>query len=420
MPYGRDVLTVTPPPDLEPVELLPAATGEPAGESPVESALRAPDGSPRLEELAGKRSSALVVIPDKTRAAGARVYLPPVLDSLAEGGMGPERVRLITANGSHPRLSKDELAEIVGPEISGSYSIVQHDARDGSAMSYVGRTSRGTPVGVNRLCLDCDLVVLTGSVSFHYFAGFGGGRKTLFPGIGAYDSIVANHRLTLGPGGGLDPRCGPGLLEGNPVHEDLMEAFEMFPPPFLLNTVVAPGGGIVEAFAGAHKPVFEAVCSAARRAYAVKVERKADLVIASCGGHPWDINLLQMHKGLRNACLAARDGGAVVLVGEAAQGVGSATLEQGLNHGDWRAADEAARRSYVLNAHTAVALLQQAARVSIHMVSEARGLSCAQSWARHYPDAQSALEGALESTSVRPGLTYYMPMAGVTVPLPGE
>ncbi len=398
-------------------ELTPGIISARPDDRAVEAALAGPAGSPPLAEIARGKRSALVVIPDKTRAAGVRVYLPPVLSALRLGGMEDADVALVTANGAHPRLGEDELLAIVGREIRDRYTIYQHDSRNRSELVEVGVTSRGTPVGVNRLCLERDLVVLTGSVSFHYFAGFGGGRKTYFPGLAAYESIVANHRLTLGPGEGLDPRCGPGVLEGNPVHEDIMEAFSMLPPPFVLNTVVAPGGGIVSAFAGAHDAVFRSVCDRARDLFSVEIERGADIVVASCGGNPYDINLLQAHKGLRNAALCARDGGAVVLAAEGGQGVGSATLQEGLAHADWRRADRAARSSYVLNAHTAVALLQQAARVRIHMVSELRELECARHWARHYDDAQSAFDSALASAGTKSPTIYYMPFAGITVPL---
>jgi nickel-dependent lactate racemase len=172
----------------------------------------------------------------------------------------------------------------------------------------------------------------------------------------------------------------------------------------------------VAAFAGSHEPVFESVCEATRRAFAVNLEKRADLVIASCGGHPWDINLLQLHKGLRNAALTARDGGAVVLVAEGGQGVGSPTLEAGLLYSSWREADAAARRRYVLNAHTAVALLQQAGRVSIHMVSEVAGLACAGKWATYHEDPQAALRAALDHLPMKNPLTYYMPLASITVP----
>jgi nickel-dependent lactate racemase len=385
-------------------------------ERAVLKALDRPLDSSKLSTLAERAESVLVVIPDKTRAAGARSYLPPVLSELEAAGVDRGKVLLITANGSHPRMTENELLGIVGPEILKGYTVVQHDSRDESTIVEIGVTGRGTPVGVNRLCVESDLVILTGSVSFHYFAGFGGGRKSLFPGLAAYGSMVANHRLVLGPGEGLDARCGAGLLDGNPVHEDIMEAFSMLPPPFILNTVVAPGGAMVEAYAGSHDAVFKSACEATRRWFSAGSQGAADLVIASCGGFPWDINLLQAHKGLRNAALAARDGGAVVLVTECSQGVGSPTLEKGLKHGSWREADRAARESYVLNAHTAVALLQQAARVKIHMVSRARELACAQSWATHYDTPAAAFEAAVSEIGAGEVEACFMPLAGITVP----
>lgn len=404
------------PRSLNVAALTPAVAGAKPDERAVELALESPLGSPRLSELARGAGSVLVVIPDKTRASGAGSYLPPVLAELDSAGISRRNIRLITANGSHPPLSGEELLGIVGRMIMDDYSVIQHDSRDESSIVEVGTTRRGTPVGVNRLCVDSDLVVLTGSLSYHYFAGFGGGRKSLFPGLAAYRSMVANHKLTLGPGEGLDKRCGAGKLAGNPVHEDIMEAFSMLPPPFILNTVVAPGGAIVEAFAGAHAPVFEAACKAVRKWFSAGTEGRADLVVASCGGFPWDINLLQIHKGLRNAALAARDGGAVVLVAECAQGAGSPTLEQGLEHGSWRQADAAARSSYVLNAHTAVALLEQAARVKIHMVGRARELPCARGWATHHEEPASAYEAAMDDLRIRAPFVYHMPLSGITVP----
>jgi nickel-dependent lactate racemase len=414
--YGRRKLRLEVPTSLEYVELTPPIIAAKPRENAVSEALETPLGSARLGALAAGAKSVLVVVPDRTRAAGARHYLPPVLAELDGAGVSREDVCLITANGSHPEISPGELRAMLGDEIPERYRVVQHDSRDDSAMVEVGVTGRGTPVAVNRLCVDSDLVVLTGSMSFHYFAGFGGGRKSLFPGIAAYKSMVANHRLTLGPGEGLDGRCGAGVLEGNPVHEDIMEAFSMLPAPFILNTVVAPGGGIVEAFAGSHDPAFSAACAATRKWFAAGDSGVADLVIASCGGFPWDINLLQAHKGLRNASLAARDGGSVLLVAECSQGVGSPTLERGLGYGTWREADEAARRSYVLNAHTAVALLQQASRVKLHMVGGAGELPCARSWARHFEDVRDALNAALSAAGSAGPRTVYMPLAGITVP----
>jgi nickel-dependent lactate racemase len=312
-------------------------------------------------------------------------------------------------------MSGAELASVLGEDTLARYTVYQHDAREEFSLVHLGKTSRGTSVSLNRRCLEAGLIVLTGSVSFHYFAGFGGGRKTLFPGLAGYESIVANHRLTLGDRPGLHPGCREGNLEGNPVHEDIMEAFEMAPAPFVLNTCVAPRGGVVRAFAGEHARVFPAACAAARRAFGVSVSRKADLVIASCGGHPWDINVLQMHKALRNACAAARDGASVVLVGEARQGVGSKALEEGLRLASWQEADAHFRRSYALNGHTVVSFLQQAERVDLHLVSAAECLSRVRRATLH-PDVQSALRAALEALDTSSPVAYYMPLAAITVP----
>jgi nickel-dependent lactate racemase len=425
IPYGTGGLRVDLPSSIEPVTLLPAvAAGEVNasdgewGEAAVRKALREPMGSPTLGKLAAESESALVVIPDKTRAAGVREYLPPVLAALAEGGLDERSVRVLTANGAHPPMSEAELAELVGVDIYSRYRPSQHDSRDRARLSDVGVTSRGTAVAVNSACLETDLLVLTGAVSFHYFAGFGGGRKLLFPGLASYDSIVANHKLVLGPTPGIHPSCRSGRLEGNPVHEDIMEAFRMLPAPFVLTTVVAPRGPVLQAFAGAHDDVFKSACGAAERAFGIKIDRKADLVIASCGGHPWDINLLQMHKSLRHAAAVVRDGGVLVLAGQAPEGIGSQTLEQGLRYGTWKDVDRAMRQSYILNGHTAVSLLKEAERLSLHLVSSLGQRMTGAGWADFYEDAQAAVEAALHGLGVKHPLVYFMPLAAMTVPQP--
>jgi len=425
MRYGKRSIRAELPSGVEPVELLPpimeasweGSRGEGDG-AVVREALGAATGSPALEDLARRSNSALVVIPDKTRAAGVREYLPPVLEALADGGLDERSVRIITANGAHRLMTEEELIGLMGPEIYARYRPLQHDSKDASRVRHLGSTSRGTAVAVNNACLEAELLVVTGAVSFHYFAGFGGGRKLLFPGLAGYDSIVENHRLTLGPGEGLHPRCRSGNLEGNPVHEDIMEAFAMLPPPFVLTTVVAPHGPVIEAFAGEHDSVFSEACASARRHFGLRARGKASLVIASCGGHPWDINLLQLHKSLRHAAAVARDGGALVLAGEAGEGVGSETLEKGLVHSSWREADKAARTSYVLNAHTAVSLLREAERLSLHLVSSLGGDCSGANWASFHDTAQGALEGALHDLRFEAGSAYFMPLAAITVPEP--
>ena len=426
LPYGRKTLKVELPSSIPvtvlspPVSNMKPFASEGGGEGIVLRALASPMGSQALDELARRSGSALVVIPDKTRAAGVREYLPPVLRALEKGGLDDRDVILITANGAHAPMSETEIRKLVGRDVYERYRLLQHNSRDSASISHVGVTSRGTDVAVNSACLEAGLLVLTGAVSFHYFAGFGGGRKLLFPGLASYDSIVANHRLVLGPAEGLHPMCRSGNLEGNPVHEDIMEAFSMLPPPFVLTTVAAPDGAVLEVFAGLHDEVFAAACGAARRAFAVRIREKADLVIASCGGHPWDINLLQLHKSLRHAASAARDGGALVLVGEASEGLGSETLEKGLRYSSWREADRAMRGSYILNGHTAVSLLREVERVAVHMVTALGEHLGKPSWAWFYEDAQTAVDAALESLDVDHPLVYFMPLAAITTPHIGD
>lgn len=291
-------------------------------EAAVREALQSPIASPPLQELAGPTSKVVVLVSDSTRPTGAEVFLPALLQELAAAGVPDANITFMVGTGAHVALSGDELTAVLPEGLRHRYQVQSHDCFDKSRLSHVGTTSRGNEVWLNTLAVAADLRILTGAVSIHPFAGFGGGRKALFPGVAGYDTICFNHALML------DPMAVPSILDGNPVHEDFMEGIAFTGPKFLLNSIVDEEGAIAAIVAGdvdqAHREGTKIVFESA----AAIVPELVDTVVASAGGYPYDINLYQAVKALQNAARIVRPGGKIILIAECSQGVGSGQFSE--------------------------------------------------------------------------------------------
>ncbi|NLW16546.1 MAG: nickel-dependent lactate racemase [Firmicutes bacterium] len=319
--YGHGVVELALPPATPVVEgpgLTPLADPEVA----VCQALRNPIASPPLKELVGANSKIVILVSDSTRPTGADIFIPVLLAELEEAGVPDENITFIVGTGAHGVLSAEELEELLPADVRHRFQILSHDCFDQEQLTYVGTTSRGNKIRFNKLAVEADLRILTGAVSVHPFAGFGGGRKALFPGVAGYETICFNHSLML------DPQAAPSILEGNPVHEDFMEGIAFVGPKFLLNSIVDEKGQIAAIVAGhvneAHRAGTRIVLSSA----AAPVSELADTVVASAGGFPYDINLYQAVKALQNAARIVKPGGRIILIAECSQGVGSQQFSQ--------------------------------------------------------------------------------------------
>ncbi|MDF1536935.1 MAG: nickel-dependent lactate racemase, partial [bacterium] len=335
-------------------------------------ALENPVGCPRLADVARKGQKVALVVPDLTRRAGVSVYLPPLLDELARSGVRDDDVTIIVALGIHRPLDEDELGQLAGKDIRGRYNVVNHEADKHGSNLHMGNTVRGLPVELNRTVAEADRVVLTGSVTYHYFAGYGGGRKSLLPGVASRKSCEAHHRMVVDyRRGKLQGELGPGILEGNPVHGAMLEACLMAPPIFILNTVTEPGGSIIGAAAG---ELIQAHLDACRRHdifYRKEIKEPSRLVIASAGGHPRDVNFVQAHKGLYSAHRTVAADGVVILAARCPEGTGNPDFirwfERCRTEEQWL--DELERR-YQINGQTAFSTWLRVKAVPTVLISE--------------------------------------------------
>jgi nickel-dependent lactate racemase len=327
------------------VLVAPAPSGEPL-QDPAELAAAA------VAALApGAGDSLLLVVPDRTRAVPLARLLAALWPELDRAGVAPERITLAVAAGTHRSDRLDIAAARLGP-LPPRLRVHVHDA-DGPCVD-LGLTPAGTPVRVDRVLVDADRVLSLGGIAFHYFAGFGGGWKAFFPGLAERAAVAANHRRSLGPWppGGLAPGVGPGRIAGNPVAEDLRDVARLLPPAVVWTTWDEGTRGAVDA----RVEDYAATCARYAAPRRVGAPASASLVVASAGGWPRDVDVVQSHKALLHAARYTAPGGRIVFHAGCREGAGSAAMERWLARADRGDLEAAARAAYDLNAQTAISL----------------------------------------------------------------
>jgi len=360
LPGETDVVWVAPRHDAGSGDDADALLGKALGESS--------STSPLGERLAPK-SRVLIVVSDPTRG-GVREMLPALVGTLGRMGVEASSVSVLVARGTHRSLTKEERQFFRGGKL-GRLSISEHDCDNGSQLAALLFTRRGTPVRVNRAVRKADLVILLSPVSFHYFAGFGGGRKLILPGCSSRTSIMANHRLSLSDESPaqLHRSCRPGNLEGNPVHEDMCEAVSALDNLYAVNYFTDEDGHVAWVNAGDPLGSHAEACEAYASRHRVPVSNLAAVLVVSAGGAPHDINLLQSHKALYNGCQMAGDGSSVLFYAACGEGVGSESLVAGLQAPRDKFLARA-REDYDLNNQAVVSLLGLTSRFRVGMVTE--------------------------------------------------
>ncbi len=337
----------------------------------IGEALSAPIQSPPLEDLFSAGDSVLMVVSDATRATGSAQILNLLVRRLIQIGVSPADLAIIFATGIHRPVTPDEKVELLSPFIAQRVRTIDHAAYDSGAMISLGTTDRGTTVEVNRSLKDFSHVVITGAIGFHYFAGFTGGRKSICPGLASAHTIEATHMLALDfETGGRRVGVGTGLLDGNAVHEECERVAAMIEPRFSINSVVDGRGRTVRIHAGEWRAAHRAGCVEYLSNHSTRIDRKREVVIVSCGGYPYDINLIQAHKSLDMAAHACKDGGTIVLLAECRDGLGHPTFLKWFEEKDSRAVEARLRNAYEVNGQTAWSLLRKAERYQIHLVSK--------------------------------------------------
>lgn len=328
--------------------------------------------SGRLREMFNRSSLDLsrvaVVVADKTRLCGYPQFLPVLLDTMIEQSADPKRIRFYIAYGTHHRQS-DERSRMAYGKVYETCKWVHHQCDDG-AFVRVGETSRGTPVHLRQDLAEATCIITFGAISHHYFAGYGGGRKLIFPGLGRQEDIYANHSLFLdSTARALADGCRPGQLDGNPLSEDLAEIESFRAADVAVHGILNSRGEVCDLMVGQGDAHFRSACSRHAAGCEVSVHRRYDLVVASCGGYPKDINFIQSHKAIHHAAEFVRDGGRLIVLAECRDGIGSHTFLPWFELGGWDAAFDRLDGQYVGNGGTALAMMAKLRRIRISMVT---------------------------------------------------
>jgi len=320
LPWGREEIVARLPEGwhlagvMEPAALAAAADAQ----AEVERALQSPIGLPRLAEMARPGLKVALVIDDDSRPTPVRLLLPPVLAELERGGVALEQVTVVPALGVHRPMAEDEVARRIGPEWLRRMRWESPACDDPERLAYLGTTSRGTPVYINRTVAGADLVVSIGCIEPHIIASFGGGYKNLFPGVAGRATIAHNHSLNCRPES-FNNVGRP--IEHNPMRLDLEEAGKMVTPPvFIVNAVLNSRLEVVRVVAGHPIAAHREGARTSAAIYGVPVPGEADIVIAS--SHPMDQDLRQGVKALANTVRALKPGGVMIVVVRAEEGVG--------------------------------------------------------------------------------------------------
>ncbi|HZE73471.1 MAG TPA: nickel-dependent lactate racemase [Pyrinomonadaceae bacterium] len=385
----------------------------PLSDPEIGAAIDSPIESPALEEIISAGDSVLIVVSDATRATGSSQSVNLLVRRLIQSGIQPAGISIIFATGIHRSVTPEEKLELLTPFIVQRVQLLDHDAADAAKLIDFGFTNRGTRVELNRALKDFDHVVIIGGIGFHYFAGFTGGRKSVCPGLASTATVEATHMLALDfEQGGRRAGVGTGLLDGNAVHEECEHIADLINPSFTINTVVDERGRIAQLFAGHWREAHRRGCAEYLARHSVKIPAKRDLVIASCGGSPYDINLIQAHKTLDMAAHACREGGTIILLAECRDGLGRADFLKWFEERDSLALETRLQRGYEVNGQTAWALLTKAERFRVLLVSELASQDV--KLMRMFPFR--SLDEAITQASHTDG-AYIMPRGASSLPL---
>jgi len=339
-------------------------SGVPDARAEAARALKEPINSKRLSEIVKPDHKVAIVVDDTTRPAPSYVMVPPILDELNVAGIKDDNITVIFGCGTHRPVTSEEAVRLLGDEVLKRVKAISHDCK-APDLVYVGTTQKhGTKVYLNRAFTEADVRILTGDICFHYYAGYGGGRKSVLPAVSGEETIKHNHAMIL------HPNAKTGVLDGNPIQEDMVEAAKLAKVDFILNVVTNSKGEVVKAFAGDLQQAFLEGVKVVDEMYRVSVDRRADIVVVSPGGHPTDVNLFQAYKGVDSALEIVKRGGVIVLVAECPEGHGNQVFYDWMvKFKDLKAVEREINRNFVLGGHKAYYLMKALQKVQIILVS---------------------------------------------------
>ncbi len=384
-------------------------------------ALDHPFDSPPLKELIRPGDKVVITVSDVTRGWQRNAdTLPLLLEYLNEAGVSDENATVIIAVGAHRQNTVDEFMELCSEGVCRRVRVVNHNAWDTENMVYLGRTSRGTEVSLNRLVVEADKVILTGGVIYHYMVGYGGGRKSIMPGVSSLKTIQQSHLWAMERevGAGSSALAANKLTKGNPAHEDIMEVAAFAKPDFIVNVVPNLDGEITGIFAGNWISAWLEATRMVDDIFGVEIEELADIVIATAGGYPKDINLYQTQKTIDNAVCAMKPGGAVLTLGECPDITDPKEFFDWFSYPTFLEMEKAVRANFLISGWVAVRQIEYGRKGSMILLTRRENLElAAKAGVLPVSTMEEALRLAYEKCGTKNPRITIMPQGANTFPM---
>lgn len=314
LPYGKEKIPISlPQKNLLKICLLKDKPGVEDSIKEIKEAIKNPIGSKTISQIAQGKHTAVVICTDITRPTPDKLLIPPILDELNKGEISDKNIKVIIARGQHRKMTEEEVKEKVGEKVLKRVKVVQHDPDNN--LFYLGKSKRGNELWVNEDVVECEVKISTGNIVPHRYAGYGGGAKSILPGISSRETIGHNH-LYVETG-----EAALGKIQGNPVREEMEEAAKMIGLDFIVNTVMNDKNEIVKVVAGNPVKVHRTGVEICKEIYGVKIPEKADIVIAS--SHPMDISFYQASKTLEAVGHIIKENSTIIMISPCYEGIGS-------------------------------------------------------------------------------------------------
>lgn len=374
--------------------------------------LKSPINSPSFYDLFKKGDKVALVVSDYTRASyNFYKFTPILLNELNKLGIPDEDITIIMSNGDHRAQTREQQLLVVGEEVLNRVKVYDHDCMADDLVD-LGLTSRGTKVLLNPMVYEADKVIVTGGICYHLLAGFGGGRKSIAPGISGYQTIQENHGLALKLKDGELIGCGS--LENNPVNQDMVEITQMVKPDFLLNVVVNEKKEFIGIVAGHWHDAFIQGTKIVEESFGIPIKEKGDVVVVSCGGFPKDVQLYQSIKALDNAAYAVKDGGSIILVSECSDGPGPDSYLIWFNHATYEKMQQALYQNFTMPGFVALRTAEIIKNNTVYLVSSLDEKLVKRIGMKPVNSVQEALDLIAKEKAIQN--VQIMPFGALTVP----
>lgn len=409
LPYGNAFIEIDARFPVPPTTISYQDTGGGDPSAMIKQALEHPTGGKRLSEIARGKKKAVILISDMSRLCPSYLFLPDLLRELNAGGVADDQVRIVIALGMHRKQTDAEMIQLVGESVFTRVTVVNHSPLSEDCV-YAGKSSLGTPFEINRIVAEADLLIATGNIEPHRLVGVSGGVKALIPGTASHRCIEAHHALSQ--------RFRAKLGEAdNPLHRDLEEVLEHVPIHFLFNVIVNHRRELLAAFAGELQAAHRSGMDAAKSLFFVPSVKKYDVVIASTGGYPKDIQLYQAVKTLQNAAGFTKKGGTILLIARCQELFGNGLFQYWVETiRDRPTIVRMLQEQFVLGPHKIAHIDQIAADHTIYLHSD-------------IPDALAELAGFIPVANLNETIdkviagggdceTAFMPYGALTFPAP--